>query len=105
MAQLLYNASMIEYGNAGSSRGIGQCIAELYAKEGAKLILTAEPDMQQDLDKVHIQNIVFSSLYFSEVDAESAQSAGHNARSGGTMWPTCSCYSVLASPEMVICIM
>ncbi|KAK9852811.1 hypothetical protein WJX84_004870 [Apatococcus fuscideae] len=36
----------------GSSRGIGQCIAELYAKEGAKLILTAEPEMQQDLDKV-----------------------------------------------------
>lgn len=45
-------------GNTGSSRGIGQCIAELYAKEGAKLILTAEPEMQQDLDKVPISSSV-----------------------------------------------
>ena len=37
---------------SGASRGIGAAIAEAYAREGGRLILVAEEDMQAELDKV-----------------------------------------------------
>lgn len=36
----------------GSSRGIGAAIAEAFAEQGGKIILTAEPAQQENLDKV-----------------------------------------------------
>ena len=36
----------------GSSSGIGAAIAVAFAKQGAKLIITAEPEQQDNLDQV-----------------------------------------------------
>ncbi|KAK9806568.1 hypothetical protein WJX73_002633 [Symbiochloris irregularis] len=36
----------------GASRGIGRCIAETYASQGAKLIITAEPSQESELQQV-----------------------------------------------------
>jgi len=38
----------------GSSRGIGAAIAVAFARQGAKLVITAEPEQQENLDKARL---------------------------------------------------
>ena len=38
----------------GAASGIGAAIAVAFAKQGAKLIITAEPERQEELDKARL---------------------------------------------------
>ena len=52
--------------HAGASRGIGAAIAEYYAREGGKLIITADPGQEEGLEKVsrvHTRSITHPHTY------------------------------------------
>ncbi len=42
----------------GSSTGIGAAIAVAFARQGAKLVITAEPEQQENLDKASVALVV-----------------------------------------------
>ena len=46
----------------GSSTGIGAAIAVAFARQGAKLVITAEPEQQENLDKASVVSCLVSRL-------------------------------------------